>query len=416
MPKHFVITTCGTSGDVFPFIEIGKYLLSKNHRVSFVTNPYFENVVKTNGLKFVPFGTLEQCLDALNDPAMWDPTKGFTVFWIKTIQPNLHCIRLYIQSLEADEEVVILSSPSLMAVANLARVDRANLKVVLFYLYPAIIRTYFGRVAMGGPVALPKYPKALRKALYWLGDKMFDAGIMPGLNKEMVKIGLPKIAHYFPHLQSSADLYVTLFPEWYASTQPDYPKPLINGDFVRYSSVKEILCDELSEFLDAAQPPILFTPGSGNLHGKNFFEMAADVVRKLNARAVFLTKAREQLPTDLSDSVLWQEYVPFSKVLPRVSMIVHHGGIGTLAEASKAGVPQLLIPSAYDQFDNAMIIRDLGIGKSIPLQFLTRRKRFSQLSEIQSSQSIKDNCMNVSSNFRSSLEASQIMNKVLVTI
>jgi rhamnosyltransferase subunit B len=239
---------------------------------------------------------------------------------------------------------------------------------------------------------------------------------MPGLNRERVKLGLPKITHYFPHLQSSADLYVTLFPEWYASTQPDYPKPLINGDFVRYSSSKDLLSDELTEFLNAGQLPILFTPGSGNLHGKSFFEMAMDVVRKLNARAIFLAKSREQLPNGLPDSVLWQTYVPFNKILPRVSMIVHHGGIGTLAEASKAGIPQLLIPSAYDQFDNALIIRDLGIGESIPMQFLTRRKLLSKLSEIQGSQSIKNNCMNVSSNFRPGLEAGHIMDKVLSTI
>src|SRR5260370_21928704 len=171
MNKHFVITTCGTSGDIFPFIELGKYLLSTTHKVSFITSPYFERVVNNSGLTFVPFGTFEQGLEVLNDPAMWHPKKGFNVLWAKTIQPNIQCIRLYVKSLEPKEEVVILSHPALMASANLARVDRENLKVVLFYLYPTIIRTYFGKVALSGAMTLPKKcPRFLSKLLYSLID------------------------------------------------------------------------------------------------------------------------------------------------------------------------------------------------------------------------------------------------------
>jgi UDP:flavonoid glycosyltransferase YjiC (YdhE family) len=42
--------------------------------------------------------------------------------------------------------------------------------------------------------------------------------------------------------------------------------------------------------------------------------------------------------------------------------LVHHGGIGTTAQAIAAGVPQLVVPSAHDQPDNAVRIRRLGIG------------------------------------------------------
>src|SRR5260370_1577032 len=329
MAKHFVITTVGSAGDIFPFIEIAKYLLNKNHKVSFITNPYFENVVKNNGLAFIPFGTIEQCLDMLNDPGMWNPKNGFTVIWAKLIRPNMHRVRLFVQSLEPKEKVVILSHPSLMALANLARADRDSVKVVLFYFFPTIIRSNFGKAALGGAMTLPpKTPKFLRKALYSLIDKMFfDVGILPDLNRERMRLGLTEIEHFFPHLQSSADLYVTLFPEWYSSTKPDYPKPLINGNFVFHISSKDRLSGELTVFLYPGQPPILFTAGTGNRHAKRFFEIAVDVIRKLNTRAVFFTKFRQQLPVNLPDSVRWQEYAPFNKILPKVSIVVHHVGV-----------------------------------------------------------------------------------------
>jgi UDP:flavonoid glycosyltransferase YjiC (YdhE family) len=47
-------------------------------------------------------------------------------------------------------------------------------------------------------------------------------------------------------------------------------------------------------------------------------------------------------------------------------LLVHHGGIGTLAQAVKAGIPQLIVPNAHDQFDNGWRIEGLGLGRSIP--------------------------------------------------
>jgi rhamnosyltransferase subunit B len=49
-------------------------------------------------------------------------------------------------------------------------------------------------------------------------------------------------------------------------------------------------------------------------------------------------------------------------VLPRAAVLVHHGGIGTAAQALAAGIPQLVVPSAHDQPDNAVRIRRLGVG------------------------------------------------------
>jgi UDP:flavonoid glycosyltransferase YjiC (YdhE family) len=59
-------------------------------------------------------------------------------------------------------------------------------------------------------------------------------------------------------------------------------------------------------------------------------------------------------------------YLPFSDVLPHAAMLVHHGGIGTLAQTIKAGIPHLVVPNGHDQFDNAWRIEQLGLGRSIP--------------------------------------------------
>ena len=63
--------------------------------------------------------------------------------------------------------------------------------------------------------------------------------------------------------------------------------------------------------------------------------------------------------------MLWQDYVPLRRLLPHAAALVHHGGIGTTAEALRAGTPQLVVPLAHDQFDNAARVAALGVGASL---------------------------------------------------
>jgi UDP:flavonoid glycosyltransferase YjiC (YdhE family) len=43
--------------------------------------------------------------------------------------------------------------------------------------------------------------------------------------------------------------------------------------------------------------------------------------------------------------------------------MIHHGGIGTAAQCFAAGVPQLMMPMAFDQPDNALRAQTLGVAR-----------------------------------------------------
>jgi UDP:flavonoid glycosyltransferase YjiC (YdhE family) len=72
------------------------------------------------------------------------------------------------------------------------------------------------------------------------------------------------------------------------------------------------------------------------------------------------------VPKHLPPNVKVFGYLPFSQVLPRAALLVYHGGVGTLAQGIKAGVPHLVVPHGYDQFDSGWRIEQLGLGRSIP--------------------------------------------------
>jgi UDP:flavonoid glycosyltransferase YjiC (YdhE family) len=42
--------------------------------------------------------------------------------------------------------------------------------------------------------------------------------------------------------------------------------------------------------------------------------------------------------------------------------VVHHGGVGTAAQGLAAGVPQLIMPMAHDQPDQAQRLKRLGVA------------------------------------------------------
>ena len=94
----------------------------------------------------------------------------------------------------------------------------------------------------------------------------------------------------------------------------------------------------------------------------------------MGARAIFATGHHDQLPAQLPATVLALDYAPFSRLLPRVAVVVHHGGIGTLAQALAAGVPQFVMPMAHDQPDNAHRLVRLGVARRLyPRQFVAAR-------------------------------------------
>ena len=53
---------------------------------------------------------------------------------------------------------------------------------------------------------------------------------------------------------------------------------------------------------------------------------------------------------------------------------VHAGGVGTIGQGLRSRRPQLVVPFAHDQFDNARRITARGVGGTVSRRRLTPRK------------------------------------------
>jgi UDP:flavonoid glycosyltransferase YjiC (YdhE family) len=205
-------------------------------------------------------------------------------------------------------------------------------------------------------------------ASFWAAEKMIvNPTLLPPLNAFRSEIGLPPLTGgIFTEYLNSPQLILGLFPEWFAGPPPDWPPQVRMTGFPLYDEKGLTRIDpELDQFLNDGTPPIAFTPGSAFLQGLPFFSAAVEACARLGRRGLLLTRYAENIPPQLPPGVRHVVFAPFSEVLPCCAALVHHGGVGTMAQALAAGIPQLLMPMAHDQPDNARRAERLGVALSI---------------------------------------------------
>jgi rhamnosyltransferase subunit B len=156
----------------------------------------------------------------------------------------------------------------------------------------------------------------------------------------------------------------------------------------------------------------VFTPGTGHRHAARYFSAAATVLSRLGRRGVFVTPYTSQLPDSLPPNIIWQAQVPFSALLPRAAAVVHHGGIGTTAEAFRAGIPQLIVPFAYDQFENGLRAKRIGVADVLLAKRLSCRRMQKQLEGLLVSEQVKQACHAVARKMAQKPEPAWLLDRI----
>ncbi|MEW9532308.1 glycosyltransferase [Microbispora sp. NPDC049125] len=65
---------------------------------------------------------------------------------------------------------------------------------------------------------------------------------------------------------------------------------------------------------------------------------------------------------ELAPNMWGAEFVPQTKIIPLVDLVITHGGNNTTTEALHFGKPMIALPLFWDQYDNAQRIHETGVG------------------------------------------------------
>ena len=353
---HAILVSLGTDGDVLPFIGLGVALRARGHRVTVVAAGQYADLVASHWLEFRELVSAEKMRTLLGTPDFWHPIKTarHTANWSRDmIGPQYRLLT----ELSASDDSVLITNPSILA-AGLVH-EKIGRPLITVILQPWMIPS-----AAAPPIMpIPGLPLSAPRFLHAIFFQMieFAADLLVGREFNRVRESLDlkpvrRILHYW----FSKELVLGMFPDWFGPPQPDWPPQIKLTGFPRFdATVNRSLPPGLHEFLSNPKPTIVFTFGSGMMHGSQLFEAACRICAKLNAQGLFIN--RFQTPS-LPSHMFHATFIPFSEVFPRCTAIVHHGGIGTTAECFAAGKPQLILPLGFDQLDNGIRVKNLGAG------------------------------------------------------
>jgi rhamnosyltransferase subunit B len=353
----------GSAGDVHPFIALGLALRARGHRVTILTNPIFQEIIEAQDIGFLPVGTAAEANAAIANPELWHLRKGFKVI-AQVIVPAIAEIYRLIEK-HADADTVVAFS-SLAFGARVAQ-EKLGIPSASVHLQPSVIRTFVDQGMMGNVRLSASRPKWFKQGLFRLIDHLIlDRRIKEPLNTLRAKLGLAPVDRVMHRWIHSPQLVIAFFPGWFAAPQPDWPPNTHTVGFPLWDADGETsLPADAEEFLRSGAAPLIFTPGSAGSTMQRFFKESVKAAQELNLRAMLVTNYQQQVPKNLPRDIRVFGYLPFSQVLPRAALLVYHGGVGTLAQGIKAGIPQLVVPHGYDQFDSGWRIEQLELGRSI---------------------------------------------------
>lgn len=172
--------------------------------------------------------------------------------------------------------------------------------------------------------------------------------------------GLPLFEGQFSPLGTLA-----LFSPIFGPPQVDWPANTVATGFVFHDDTAP-MTSEVAQFLDAGEPPIVFTLGSSATNAAGtFYGESVAAAMAIGKRALLLVgrDPRNQPATPWPATVLAAEFAPHSVVFPRAAAVVHHGGVGTTGQALRSGRPMLVVPHSHDQPDNAFRCRNIGVAR-----------------------------------------------------
>jgi len=377
---RIVVTSFGSLGDLYPYLALGNGLQQRGHSVTVATSDIHRPRVTAAALGYAP---LRSALDRYLTPQaassfieqIFDPRRGAQRL-IREMMAD------FAQTCEDTRAAVAgcdlaISHPLTYATPIACReLGRKWLSTVLAPM--AFMSSFDPPYLSAAPVLekLYRVSPALFRVIFGLAKHWSRSMVMPVYEQCRQRGIAPPAANPLFEGQFSPYGTLAMFPEHFAAPQPDWPVRTTTTGFALHAhgAADARARERLDSFLAGGDPPLVFALGSSAVEiARDFFPVAMRIARLLGQRAVLVAGSRaDELAAMAADPALRiVDYVAYDALFAHASLIVHQGGIGTLAQAARSGRPMLIVPFGFDQFDNAQRMVRLGAARRMRRQDFT---------------------------------------------
>ena len=401
-----LIHTLGSSGDFNPFMALALELRRRGHVIHWAVGPQFAEKAHAQGFEATVAGKDPEWDSALMRRMLAAHlTDPINLMFKELLIPDIGPATEALEPLVREADLFISHTIQLAAPAV---ADRTGVPWISASAATLIHET----TAYPPPGVAWKGCPALLSRLGWeIGYRIF--GDLDALAAaEYRKLGVAPRPNVISGGAYSRRLTLGLWSPSFFPRPADWPRWFQVGGYARWDGAGTEEAEDAPEvaLLNApsspasfpsfpapqtwgggAFPRLLFTLGSSVVnHPGEFWAAALRALTKTDWHGILLGAPAElPLPRELHGRVQVVRYAPYAEIFPQADAVVHQGGVGTTQAACYYGIPSLIVPRGFDQFENAAHIQREGWGlRLMPQDFSATALRF-RLERLLASDKIK---------------------------
>jgi MGT family glycosyltransferase len=348
-------------GNLPPALVLGERLAERGHEVRLLGNASQERAALGAGCEFVSFERAPDCdsrrpeTDLLRD---WEIKPGPKLFARLRERLLFGPAGAYAADVlaELDRAPVDVVAADFLLFGALAAAERADCAAVglvhTVYALPRVSGPPFGS---GFALATGFVTRARERVFRSLSSRLWNKGL-PALNAARTELGLDPLADVFDQLDRLDRVLVLGSDAFDFAALCGARLP----ENVRYVGPQVKLADRLAE---REHPPLVLVSFSTTYQAQRpLLERVLEALASLPVRALLTTGPAVELDGAVPPNVRVQRWVDHREVLPGASLVITHGGMGTVMASLAHGVPVVCLPMGRDQPDVAARLIHSGAG------------------------------------------------------
>lgn len=339
---RLLVAAFGDPGHAFPAIGLGRSLASRGHEVVIETWERWREPVEAEGLGFAAAEEYQVFPSPASADGLAGPAEA-----ARALAPLM-------EEMRPDVVVSDILTPAPALAAEVAGIPRATL---VPHLYP-VHEPELPFFAIG--VQPPR--TAVGRAGWRWAQPLLETGLRRGrdeMNSQRSHLGLATLDRLHGGISESLALVAT-YP------QLEYPRRWPAGVEVTGPIPFELPFGDI-EVPRGDEPLVLVAPSTAQDPGGKMVRVALEGLADQPVRVVATTnRSAPGERIEVPGNAVLVDWLSYSQLMPMASLVICHGGHGTIARALAEGVPVLTSPAGGDMLENAARITWAGVGLSVP--------------------------------------------------